>query len=146
MIAFDLRCAAGAHVFEAWFASSDSFAEQQQRGLLICPLCADTNITKAVMAPNIPAKSNQRATPAVDSPGGRDAMLAALAQAQAKALKSSTWVGQDFDRQARAIDAGEAPPAQIHGQTTPEQARALLDDGIAVLPLLVPVVPPEQQN
>lgn len=146
MIAFDLRCAAGGHVFEAWFASSESFADQQRRGLLICPLCSDTQISKAVMAPNIPAKSNQRNAPTTDSSAARAAVLAALAEAQAKALKSSTWVGDDFDRKARAIDAGEAPPAQIHGQATPKQARALLEDGIAVLPLLVPVVPPEQQN
>ena len=47
MIVFDLCCAAGEHRFEAWFASSDSFADQQARGLIGCPVCGDADIRKA---------------------------------------------------------------------------------------------------
>ena len=60
LIVFDLCCAAGDHRFEAWFASSDSFADQQARGLIACPICGDSAIEKAVMAPRVGAKSNQR--------------------------------------------------------------------------------------
>src|SRR3546814_2732758 len=64
MIVFDLCCAAGDHRFEAWFASSDSFADQQTRGLIGCPVCGDAQVRKAVMAPRVGAKSNQQAAPA----------------------------------------------------------------------------------
>ncbi len=156
MIVFDLKCGAD-HVFEAWFASSSAFEDQKARGLLLCPVCGDTGIDKAVMAPNIAAKGNRRqalvpqaATPVMAPPSPEAAavmeVIKKLAAVQAEAIKTSTWVGKDFERQARAMDAGEADQAQIHGQATPEQARAMMDDGIGVMPLLIPIVPPEECN
>lgn len=58
MIAFDLKCQA-AHVFEAWFGTSAAYDEQQERGLICCPVCGDVHISKAIMAPNIGRKGNQ---------------------------------------------------------------------------------------
>ena len=155
MIVFDLQCSAH-HVFEAWFSSSDAYEAQRKQGQLICPICSDVRISKAVMAPNVGAKGNaargaQPETLTALKPGPdvapeAKALLAALAKAQAKALKSSKWVGRDFDRKARAMDAGEEASAAIHGQATPDEARALMEDGIGVMPLLVPVVPPEELN
>jgi hypothetical protein len=163
MIVFDLRCAQGGHVFEAWFGSSSSFEDQRTRGLLICPICQDSDISKAVMAPAVPRKGNSTRALAptpqamMNDPTNADAgetakaaamreMLSKVAQMQADSLKTSKWVGQDFERQARAMDAGDVPTESIHGQTTPEQARALMDDGIGVMPLIVPVVPPDKRN
>lgn len=158
MIVFDLKCA-GDHVFEAWFASSSAFNDQAQRGLLMCPVCGSSDVGKAVMAPNVAAKSNQRSLPAVreeapapvmsaPSPEAQAMaeMMRKVAAMQAEAIKQSTWVGKDFERQARAMDAGEQDHAAIHGQVDAEQARALLEDGIGVMPLLIPVVPPEERN
>lgn len=54
MIVFDLKCT-GAHVFEAWFGSSAAYETQRGAGLVACPMCGDTDITKAVMAPNVAA-------------------------------------------------------------------------------------------
>ena len=73
-------------------------------------------------------------------------MLSALAAAQAKLLEGSRWVGRDFDSQARAMDAGEIERTTIHGDVTAVEAKALIDDGIAVTPLPLPVVPPEKRN
>ena len=58
MIVFDLRCGAG-HVFEAWFGSTADYDAQQARRLIACPVCDDTAIGKAVMAPAVPAKGNR---------------------------------------------------------------------------------------
>ena len=44
------------------------------------------------------------------------------------------------------MDAGEIDQGLIHGQTTPEEAKSLIEDGIGVVPLPFPVVPPEKQN
>lgn len=152
MIVFDLKCSGG-HVFEAWFASSDAFQDQKTRNLLACPLCGASDVNKAVMAPSVPRKSSQGRVDGVSMAGGATvasseikAVLAKLASAQAELIKNSEWVGRDFAKKARAMDAGEMDAALIHGQTSPDEARELIEDGISVMPLLLPVVPPEKQN
>ncbi|WP_454278140.1 DUF1178 family protein [Sphingomonas sp. Marseille-Q8236] len=143
MIVFDLRCAQG-HVFEAWFASSAAYADQREGGQVECPLCGDRAIEKAVMAPQIAAKGNSR--PDTPSPQAIRAALEQLAGQQARMLEKSTWVGTAFADQARAMHEGEAPVAQIHGQASLAEAKALVEDGVPVAPLPFPVVPPKQVN
>ena len=139
MIVFDLKCAHG-HVFEAWFGSSAAFETQVAAAQVRCPVCDDAAVTKAAMAPNVPAKGN-RATIA-----DAKAAIRALAAAQAKALQSSSWVGADFANRARAMHDGEEKHAPIHGQATLAEARALVSDGVPVAPLPLPVVPPKALN
>lgn len=144
MIVFDLKCT-HAHVFEAWFGSSADYEDQRARGLLSCPICGDADIAKAVMAPNIPAKGNRApATPAA-LPDPK-ALMAALAQVQAKMLEGSQWVGMSFADKARAMHAGEETVAPIHGQASLAEAKALIEDGVPVAPLPLPVIPPDQRN
>ena len=45
MKVLNLQCRHG-HAFEGWFGSDEDFRSQQERGLLECPLCADTEIQK----------------------------------------------------------------------------------------------------
>jgi len=169
MIVFDLQCAGGQHRFEGWFSSSQDYASQQERGLVTCPVCGSGEVMKAVMAPAVGRKGNQApalptkstteaaAAPAVPAPAPAAQaqpklppeavkMLRAIAQAQAEAIKSSTWVGDSFADDARAMHYGEKDAAPIHGQATPNEARELLEEGIAVAPLLIPVVPPGKAN
>lgn len=145
----------GDHRFEAWFASSDSFAEQQARGLINCPVCGDGDIKKAVMAPRVGAKSNRQIVaevPAKPSSSNEPSpelvrkLLADIAAKQAEMLPQSRWVGRDFADAARAMHEGRADEDLIHGQASPEEAQSLHDDGIAAMPLLVPIVPPEVAN
>ncbi|WP_308814026.1 DUF1178 family protein [Sphingomonas sp. GV3] len=145
MIVFDLRCASG-HVFEAWFGSSDAYADQRAAGQVACPLCGDVAVDKAVMAPNIPAKMNSRPEPAARGAEAVKGLLRDLAQAQAQLLSTSTWVGADFADRARAMHDGDEPHATIHGQASAGEAKALIDDGVAVMPLPFPVIPPETAN
>jgi hypothetical protein len=150
MIVFDLSCPIG-HRFEGWFASSDAFAKQVSTGLVECPHCGSVAIEKAPMAPAVPAKGNARSetlprslTNAV-APQVAAAMRT-LADAQAKALRNSTWVGADFAEQSRAMHYGEREQATIHGQATPDEAKALVEEGVPVAPLPFPVAPPEELN
>jgi len=149
MIVFDLRCPLD-HVFEAWFGSSGDYEDQRARALIACPICGDTAVEKAVMAPNVGAKGNSRgaAVPMAlpGKHGEAKAMLAALAKAQAAMLESSEWVGRDFADKARAMHLGEIDSATIHGEVSRDQARSLIEDGVPVAPLPFPVVPPEAQN
>jgi len=142
VIVFDLRCD-GDHVFEAWFASSTAYEDQRGRGLIACPVCGSSAVAKALMAPNVAAKGNRAEAP---TPAAMKRALAAIAGAQAEALKTSEWVGGAFADKARAMHAGEAPTTAIHGQATREEARALVEEGVPVAPLIVPVVPPEARN
>lgn len=149
MIVFDLRCAAD-HVFEAWFGSSADYDAQRTRGLVACPICGATEVTKAVMAPRLGTGAVEPAppAPAVAMPpeAKMKAMLAALAGMQAKLLESSEWVGPRFADEARAIHVGEAPERQIHGQATPAEAAALVEEGVPLLPLPLPVTPPGKSH
>jgi hypothetical protein len=150
MIVFDLNCASG-HRFEGWFGSSADYASQRERGLVACPQCGSDAIEKAPMAPAVPMKGNRQVETRQHVAGGAlppeaAAMLRKLADVQAEALKSSTWVGDAFAEQSRAIHYGEREGVAIHGQASPDEARALLDEGITVMPLLFPVAAPDELN
>jgi hypothetical protein len=133
MIVFDLQCAAGCGAFEAWFRSSGDFDEQRTARLVQCPVCQSADVDKAPMAPRVPRK-------------GSSNPLAKLAAMQAEMLKDSRWVGDKFTETARAMHSGEMDPRQVHGNATLEQAKSLVDDGIPVAPLPLPVTPPSQVN
>ncbi|MCW3849538.1 DUF1178 family protein [Sphingomonas sp. LB-2] len=158
MIVFDLKCGAG-HVFESWFGSSAAYEEQRAGRMIACPMCGDSEVTKAVMAPNVAAKGNRRSGATVPAEPGVPtstmpepppevvkAAMAELARLQAKALEGSQWVGGSFAKRARAMHEGDEEHALIHGQATPDEARELIEDGVAVSPLPFPVVPPEARN
>ena len=143
MIVFDLRCSFD-HVFEAWFASGAAYDEQAAAGLLACPMCGDTAVAKAVMAPSIPAKGNRRAD--LPPAAALKAALRDIAAGQARALADSSWVGSEFATRARAMHDGDEVVRPIHGQASLAEARALVEDGVPVAPLLCPVVPTEKAH
>jgi hypothetical protein len=170
MIVFDLHCSHG-HVFEAWFGSSGDYEGQKARGLVSCPLCGDQAVDKAVMAPAVGIKGNRRSEKAPVAQGqnhnhnhgqvhtARDVATMAPEQAaelqkmiervhavQTKILENSQWVGDNFAEKARAMHYGDEPQSSIHGITDPQEARALIDEGVAIAPLPIPVVPPEERN
>ena len=143
MIVFDLRCGQ-AHVFEAWFGSSDEYEAQRVRGLVACPICGDSDVAKAAMAPAVPAKGNRADGPrppaatqpvAAHPPEMVKAMLAAMAEVQAKVEANCDYVGDRFADEARAIHHGERESRGIYGEATPEQAVALKEEGIEVAAL-----------
>ncbi|RYY35488.1 MAG: DUF1178 family protein [Sphingomonadales bacterium] len=150
MIVFQLACD-NAHSFEGWFRSSDDFASQQARGLVTCPTCDSASIAKAPMAPAVAVKGNRASPPAqtvANKPMPAEVAEAfkALAAAQAKALAKSEWVGDRFATEVRSMHYGETEEKQVHGRATKDDALSLMEEGIAVAPLLVPVRPPEELN
>ena len=155
MIVYDLHCDQG-HRFEGWFGSSADFDNQRERGLVDCPECGSRTVGKAPMAPAVGAKGNQE--PAATG-GGQVAQLSnaptppevekalkQLARAQAKALESSTWVGEKFAEEARSQHYGEKDEAPIHGKATKKEAEDLAAEGIAVAPILFPIAEPDELN
>jgi hypothetical protein len=155
MIVYDLACTHG-HRFEGWFGSSADYEDQRTRGLLSCPTCGVSDVSKAPMAPAVPAKGNSRADvipPETARPMANTPMppevkkaIAALAKAQAEALRQSTWVGDRFAEESRAMHYGERDETPIHGQATLAEAKALIEEGVPVAPLPFPVAPPDKLN
>lgn len=156
MIVFDLCCDAG-HRFEGWFGSSEDYAGQRQRGLVTCPTCGSAAVDKAPMAPAVPRKGNRLpavpVSPTAKQPMARGplppevaAALDRLAEAQARALANSKWVGDAFAEETRAMHYGERDAETIHGNASLEEAKALFEEGIPVAPLPFPVAPPDELN
>lgn len=165
MIVFDLTCKDAGHVFEIWFGSTADYEDQKARGLVTCPYCGSADVGKAVMAPNVAAKGNSNTNSAANirdeagavtaeipaaanfpSPAQFKDMVAKLAQVQAKMLEGSDYVGTRFAEEARSMHLGEQEVRSIHGQTSAEEARALIEEGVPVAPLPLPVAPPKSRN
>ncbi len=130
MIVFDLSCGGG-HVFEAWFGSQEDYDGQRSRGLVSCPVCGSLEVAKAPMAPRISTSAKGELAP--------KAVMEALMVLQAKMLAGSEDVGLRFAEEARAIHAGDAEERSIHGRTTPAEARRLVEEGVPVAVLPLPV-------
>ena len=152
MIHYDLRCGEG-HEFDGWFQSSAAFDVQAQAGLVECPVCAGTSVTRALMAPRlskgtaapVEAPAPQLAKPepgkAVVAPeamavGGvpalPDQVRAVLQRIRAEVEQKCDYVGPHFAEEARAMHSGESKRRSIYGETTPDQAEALAEEGIDV--------------
>ena len=139
MKVLDLQCPAR-HQFEGWFASEDDFQGQLARGLVECPICGDTAVTKKLSAPRLNLGAAQP-----QAQGKQAVMTAPDAKLQAAWLKmvrhvmaNTEDVGERFAEEARKIQYGETEERGIRGQATPEQTQSLLEEGIGVLPLPIP--------
>lgn len=152
MIRYTLKCADG-HSFESWFQSADAFDGLVGRGLLSCAVCGGSDVSKALMAPRVavhdapiaaPAATAEDTTPArplSDPANPAEQMLRAM---RAHLAQNSTYVGGRFADEARAMHLGESTERMIHGEAKPEEARALIEEGIPIAPL--PFVPPDKAN
>ena len=157
MIRYSLRCAEG-HGFEGWFPDAAGFERQRDGGLLACAACGSPRVDRALMTPQVrPARGAGGASPpredaAPSAPGpapGPSAMTVspaerALAELRRRVEAHSTYVGRDFAARARAMHEGASEHRSIHGEAAPEEARALIEDGVPVLPL--PFAPRRKTN
>ena len=131
MIRYALRCAEG-HDFESWFQSAAAFDTLQTAGHLSCAVCGAGGVTKAPMAPRVSQPDTAKDSPLSTPRSEAEAALAALRK---RVERDADYVGRDFAREARAIHEGESPRRSIWGEARGEDARALAEDGIPVLPL-----------
>lgn len=128
MIVFDLACSEG-HRFEAWFHSSAAFDEQAEAGVLVCPLCRDTRIAKAPMAPRV-ARGSPAPAPLPDKTPETKDLGPTLARLRGAIEANCEDVGKRFAEEARRIHFGETPARGIYGEASSEEAAGLRDDGI----------------
>ena len=72
MIRYSLSCHKG-HSFEAWFAGSDAYEEQNEAGLIPCPVCGSSDVSKALMTPSVStSKRKQAQVQEPERSGGQD--------------------------------------------------------------------------
>ena len=150
MIKYALACAAG-HEFESWFRDSAAFDMQARRGLIACPACNSIRISKAIMSPALgkglrraaASESVEAAPQAVALLDARQQKLREMMRALRKEIVANADdVGTKFPEEARRIHDGDSAPRSIYGQASLEDARALLEEGIDVMPM--PVLPDER--
>jgi hypothetical protein len=146
MKVLDLQCS-HQHVFEGWFASEEDFTSQLASGLLTCPLCSDTAVTKMLSAPRLhlgasrpPESPAPAASPVseVVSSSVEHELQAAWLKVARRIMAETEDVGPKFAEEARKIHYGEVPERGIRGQASAEQTQALIEEGIAVLPMVLP--------
>ncbi len=154
MKVYNLACPLD-HRFEGWFASEEDCLAQQDKGMLACPVCDSTDITRMPSAPHIGKLSSaELAIPKVESENLSGGVVALTgsdhsqleAQVQAAFLRGmrelmgrSEDVGDSFADEARKIHYKESPERSIRGQTTLDEAEALREEGIDVLSM--PMIP-----
>ena len=129
MIVYTLKCQ-NEHAFEGWFASSAAFDEQAATGKLVCPMCNSQKIVKAPMAPSVAGtKKGALATDELKK------MRQFMTGMRKYVEKNADYVGKEFPEEARKIHYGEADPRHIYGETTLEEAKDLVEEGIDIAAL-----------
>ena len=139
MINYTLKCA-NEHRFDSWFQSADAFEKLKAAGMVSCAICGDSAVEKAMMAPRVrPARSasepQESEAPARPLSTPASPAEQALAELKRQIEKNSDYVGNKFASEARAMHEGSAPERAIYGEARPEEAKALIEDGVPVTPL-----------
>ena len=137
MKVLDLQCPQQ-HSFEGWFGSEDDFQDQLARGLVECPFCGDTAVSKMLSAPRLnlgSAREPQRQ----DVATAPDTTVQAAWMKMVRHVMANTEdVGTRFPEEARRMHYGETGERGIRGQASAQETQALIEEGIGVLPLAIP--------
>ena len=137
MIRYALRCE-NDHAFDMWFADSDTFDTLARDNHVSCPECASTAIRKAIMAPNVGAKTNKDTAPSLTP---RE-MATKITEFRQKVMAETTDVGDAFAEKARDMHEGLIDHKPIRGQASMDEAKSLVEDGIGIMP--IPPEPPKE--
>ena len=147
MIRYALRCSGG-HDFDSWFRSADAYDTLRAAGHVTCPDCGRSEVEKALMAPGVVTRPGATVppppAPAAPDTAPDTARRAALEALRKRVEATSEYVGLRFAAEARQMHSGATPERPIHGEARPDEARALIDDGVPILPL--PFVPSRKAN
>lgn len=136
MILFDLICEQG-HVFETWFKDSAAFEKQVAQEVVQCPTCLSTRVSKALMTPNIQASKQKKSIAQAKKDTKKEALAnqKAIEKLHQNIEQNFDYVGSNFAQEARNIHHGDSKARKIYGETTPGEAKSLVEEGVSVLPL-----------
>jgi hypothetical protein len=147
VIRYTLACDKG-HSFESWFADSAAYEKQRKRKLVACPQCSSTKVEKALMTPQLGASDKGRdiapvpdKTPVAMMSPQEHEFRQKLKDLREHLTKNADNVGEKFPDEARKMHYGEIEHRSIYGEASPDDAKALAEEGIEFHPL--PVLPDE---
>lgn len=151
MIQYALKCSEG-HTFDSWFQSAEAYDKLAAAGMVTCAICGCVHVEKAIMTPRVRPARNAKAQPETAQPAADEISVATpspevqkvLEELRRKVEEHSDYVGKDFASEARKIHLGESPDRMIYGEAKPDEAKALIDDGVPVAPL--PFIPSRKTN
>lgn len=135
MIKYTLKCEKD-HAFDSWFQSAEAFDKLLAAKMITCSVCGALGVEKAIMAPRV-APARSKATEQDERPLSAPASAAeqTLAEMRRQIEANAEDVGDDFAAEARAIHDGAKPHRSIIGRARPDEATALIEDGVPVMPL-----------
>ncbi|WP_298857807.1 DUF1178 family protein [uncultured Sulfitobacter sp.] len=133
MIRYALRCRDG-HAFESWFQSAQAFDALVKARHVTCAACGSADVSKALMAPRLVGKTEVATEPKAESEREVDADVA-IAQMRKQVEGNATYVGGKFTQTAREMHEGTSPETSIYGEASLAEAKALIEDGVPVVPL-----------
>ena len=132
MIKYKLQCK-NLHHFESWFSSSDAYERLNKGKLLSCEICGSNSISKSLMSPSVNSKENKPLKEVLKPNLNKEQII--LKELKKEIEKNCEYVGENFEKEARAIYFGDSPERSIYGKTTLKEAKSLYEDGIPVTPL-----------
>ncbi len=130
MISFDLECG-NEHRFEGIFRDYDSFIDQMARGMVTCPFCDSGDVRRLFRGCSIHARPSTVTVIDRKTPN----LFEVMRQIESHVRENFDNVGNDFAETARAIYYGIEEERNIYGQSTQEEIKELIEEGIRVLPL-----------
>jgi len=129
VIVFNLICSECDFSFEGWFDNTKEFNNQKKRKLINCPNCENSNIKKALVAPNVSKKSNSQTIK------NKKTLASNINKIKKIVEENFDYVGDNFSEEAKKIKYGETKDRPIYGEATIEQTKELLEEDINVTPL-----------
>lgn len=135
MIAYDLQCIDG-HAFEGWFEDSEAYQSQKNKGLIGCPVCNSTRVSRipstfAIKSSQIPKKVSLE-----------EKHLKKIGKEIVDFVHNNfDDVGCDFAKEALKIHYGVEEPRNIRGVSTEEEEKILQKEGIEFLKIPMPAPP-----
>lgn len=135
MIVFDLKCSNG-HTFEGWFDDSHVFDKHKAKGMIACPVCEDTAVSKVPSAFAI--KAFQMAT---DSSCSQEHLKNIGRKIADFVEKNFEDVGSKFATEALKMHYGVSELKNIRGTSTEKEEKTLKDEGINFFKIPVPADP-----
>ena len=144
MIKYQLICN-NEHRFDGWFPNIAEFERQQEKKLLVCPLCDSNQVDRAIMAPRIgklksKSKTKAKSKSQLDKEEfyrGQftdDTMIPAsrakdiLRKIRKQIVTEFDNVGDRFVKEYRKHEKGERDD-KFYGTPTQEEVKKLLDEG-----------------
>jgi hypothetical protein len=134
MIRYNLICG-NEHDFDSWFKDSKSYNIQEKSNSILCPICNSNNISKALMSPGIPKKTNSLKKDKLLDDNNSRVMRDTLRKLRKEIKKNADYVGTDFPNEARKIFYKESKDRSIYGEATQDDVRGLIEEGIDIIPL-----------